>query len=165
MVSSPVCRETITGESGKPDRARSRTEGHSLTSTLIVSAAELPSEVRAFIVRHLTSGAQLQVLLLLHGYQDRSWSPAAVGRELRIDLEQASWALSRLAADGLLAGDDEAGYRFETRVRRKAHAVDVLAALYPTYRVAIISLIFSKPSGAMSDFSDAFRLREEDDDG
>jgi hypothetical protein len=81
---------------------------------------------------------------------------------LRIDLEQAAWVLSRLAADGLLTGDDHAGYRFETRARRKAHAVERLAALYPTYRVAIISLIFSKPSGAMHDFSDAFRLREDD---
>lgn len=127
-----------------------------------MSAAELPSEVRAFIVRHLTSGAQLQVLLLVHRHPDRSWSAADVGRELRIDLEQAAWGLSRLAADGLLTGDDEVGYRFEPRVRRQAHAVDTLAALYPAYRVAIISLIFSKPSGAMSDFSDAFRLREDD---
>jgi hypothetical protein len=117
--------------------------------------------VRAFIVRHLSSGAQLEVLLLLHRHRDRAWSAAAVGRELRIDPEQAGWVLSRLAADGLLGGD-EAGYRFEPRLRRKTSAVDNLAALYPTYRVAIISLIFSKPSGPMQDFSDAFRLREED---
>jgi hypothetical protein len=118
--------------------------------------------VRAFIVRHLSSGAQLEVLLLLHRHRDRAWSPAAVGRELRIDLEQAGWVLSRLAADGLLGGDEEGGYRFEPRLRRKAGAVDALAALYPSYRVAIISLIFSKPSGPMQDFSDAFRLRDED---
>jgi hypothetical protein len=128
----------------------------------VVSDAELPSEVRAFIVRHLTSGAQLEVLLLLHRQRDRPWSAAAVGRELRIDPEQAGWALSRLAAHGLLGGDEESEYRFEPRLRRKAHAIDALAALYPTYRVAIISLIFSKPSGPMLDFSDAFRLREED---
>jgi hypothetical protein len=118
--------------------------------------------MRAFIVRHLTSGAQLEVLLLLHRQADCTWSAAAVGRELRLDAEQAGWALSRLAADGLLGGDEESGYRFEPRLRREAHAVDALAALYPTYRSAIISLIFSKPSGPMRDFSDAFRLREED---
>ncbi len=128
-----------------------------------MSATELPSEVRAFIVRHLTSGAQLEVLLLLHRHPDRSWSSAEVGRQLRIDLEQAAWGLSRLVADGLLAGDEQAGYRFEPRVRRKAQAVNTLASLYPIYRVAIISLIFSKPSGAMRDFSDAFRLRDDDD--
>ena len=127
-----------------------------------MSGPELPSEVRAFIVRHLTSGAQLEILLLLHRQRDRSWSAAAVGRELRIDAEQAAWSLSRLADDGLLDGDEDAGYRFEPRLRRKASAVDALAGLYPTYRVAIISLIFSKPSGPMQDFSDAFRLREED---
>jgi hypothetical protein len=128
-----------------------------------VSGTELPSEVRAFIVRHLTSGAQLEILLLLHRDRSRPWTAAAVGRELRIDAEQAAWSLSRLLADGLLAGDDESGFRFEPRLKRKAHAVDGLAALYPTYRVAIISLIFSKPSGPMQDFSDAFRLRDEED--
>ncbi|MDQ3944648.1 MAG: hypothetical protein M3357_05755 [Actinomycetota bacterium] len=127
-----------------------------------MSGPELPNEVRTFIVRHLTSGAQLEVLLLLHRRRERPWSAAAVGRELRIDTEQAGWALSRLAADGLLAGDEVSEYRFEPRLRRKAHVVDALAGLYPTYRVAIISLIFSKPSGPMRDFSDAFRLREED---
>ncbi|MGH9037430.1 MAG: hypothetical protein ACRD0O_16860 [Acidimicrobiia bacterium] len=127
-----------------------------------MSGPELPSEVRAFIVRHLSSGAQLEVLLLLHRHRDRAWSSAVVGRELRIDPEQAGWVLSRLAADGLLGGDEDAGYRFEPRLRRKAAAVDALATLYPTYRVAIISLIFSKPSGPMQDFSDAFRLRDED---
>ncbi|MGH8992610.1 MAG: hypothetical protein ACRDZ7_13970 [Acidimicrobiia bacterium] len=127
-----------------------------------MSGPELPSEVRALIVRHLTSGAQLEILLLLHRHQEQSWSAADVGRELRIDVEQAAWALSRLSADGLFAGDEESGYRFEPRLRRKATAVDALAALYPTYRVAIISLIFSKPSGPMQDFSDAFRLRDED---
>lgn len=127
-----------------------------------MSGPELPSEVRAFIVRHLTSGAQLEVLLLLHRHRDRPWSATAVGRELRIDPEQAGWALSRLADDGLLTGGEDSGYRFEPRLRRKEHAVDALANLYPTYRVAIVSLIFSKPSGPMRDFSDAFRLREED---
>ncbi len=127
-----------------------------------MSGPELPSEVRAFVVRHLSSGAQLEVLLLLHRKRDRSWAANAVGRELRIDVEQAGWALARLAADGVLSGDSDSGYRFEPRVRRKAAAVDTLAALYPSYRTAIISLIFSKPSGPMRDFSDAFRLREED---
>ncbi len=127
-----------------------------------MSGPELPNEVRTFIVRHLTSGAQLEVLLLLHRRRERPWSTAAVGRELRIDAEQAAWSLDRLTRDGLLSGGEESGYRFEPRARRKASAVDALAAVYPTYRVAIISLIFSKPSGPMRDFSDAFRLREED---
>jgi len=127
-----------------------------------VSDAELPSEVRTFIVRHLTSGAQLEILLLLHRDPERAWPAAAVGRELRIDSEQAAWGLSRLATQGLLGVDEQSGYRFEPRLRRNAHAVDALAALYPIYRVAIISLIFSRPRGPMSDFSDAFRLREED---
>lgn len=126
-----------------------------------MSGTEFPSEVRAFIERHITTGAQLEVLLLLHGDPDRHWTAAAVGRELRIDAEQSEKALARLAADGLLTLE-EPGYRFAPHRTRKAELVATLAALYPTYRVAIISLIFSKPSGPIRDFSEAFRLKEED---
>jgi hypothetical protein len=133
----------------------------SLASAAVVSGTEFPSEVRAFIERHITTGAQLEVLLLLHGDPDRHWTAAAAGRELRIDAEQSEKALARLAAGGLLVLEGP-GYRFAPRRARKAELVAALAALYPTYRVAIISLIFSKPSGPIRDFSEAFRLKEED---
>lgn len=87
--------------------------------------------MRAFIERHLTSAVQLEVLLLLHGDRDRSWSAVAVGRELRINPDQAHEALARLAEDGLLAYD-ESVFRLAPSKTRKAELTDASAALYPT---------------------------------
>lgn len=103
----------------------------------------------------------MEVLLLLHRDGEKAWSAAAVSRELRIDLEHASAAMAHLAGKGLLVTTDGA-YRLAPRRKRASELVDALAELYPNYRVAIISIIFSKPSGPIRDFSDAFRLREED---
>lgn len=125
------------------------------------TGAELPQEVRAFVECHLVTGAQADVLLLVHRDADRVWIAGAVGRELRIDGKQAEQLLDRFVTSGLLRREAD-GYRYEPRTRRLADVADAFVALYPTYRVAIISLIFSKPSGSIRDFSDAFRLRDED---
>ena len=66
-----------------------------------------------------------------------------------------------LARSGLLAREGEA-FRLRPRRAGDAELVARLAELYPTYRVAIVSIIFSRPSGPIRDFSDAFRLRDED---
>lgn len=124
--------------------------------------AEIPSEIQSFIERHLTTSTELEVLLLLHRDEARHWTPAAVGRELRIDDDQAGKALARLAADGLFLGE-EPGYRFAPRRPRTAALINKLAALYPSYRVAMISLIFAKPRGAIRDFAEAFRIKPEDE--
>ena len=125
------------------------------------TSAELPREVRAFVERHLVTGAQAEVLLLVHGDADRVWQASTVGRELRIDERQAEHLLDRFVSSGVLRRETD-GYRYEPRTRKLAEVAGDFVALYPTYRVAIISLIFSKPSGSIRDFSDAFRLRDED---
>ena len=127
-----------------------------------MTGAEFPREVQAFVERHLTSGAQLEVLLLLHADPGRAWPAAAVGRQLRIDGDQAEAALASLAADKLLVRD-EGGYRFAPDRPKKASLVDALARLYPTYRLRIVSFIFSKPARPLREFSDAFRLREDEE--
>jgi hypothetical protein len=97
----------------------------------------------------------------MHGQPDGGWTAASVGRQLRVDAEQAAVALGHLARSGLLARDGEA-FRLRPKRDRDAELVARLAKLYPNYRVAIVSAIFSKPSGPIRDFSDAFRLRDED---
>lgn len=113
------------------------------------------------IERHFATASQVDVLLLMHAQPDRLWDGAAVGKELRIDDVQAEQMLSRLARHGLLRRSDDA-YRYAPKDDRLSEAIDALAELYPTYRVAIVSLIFSRPRGPIRDFSEAFRLREKD---
>lgn len=114
-----------------------------------------------FIEGCFTTAVQVEVLLLLHRDKEQAWSATAVSRELRIDPEHASAAITHLASNELLLSTD-GGYRLGPLRKRDSELVDAVAALYPSYRVAIISIIFSKPSGPIRDFSEAFRLREED---
>ncbi|HVM03749.1 MAG TPA: hypothetical protein VM242_01130 [Acidimicrobiales bacterium] len=126
-----------------------------------IARGEFPADLRAFVERCFTSAVQLEVLLLMHERPGGAWTAASVGRELRVDPEQAGAALGHLARSGLLAREREA-FHLRPRRPRDARLVSSLAELYPTYRVAIVSIIFSKPSGPIRDFSDAFRLRDED---
>lgn len=125
-------------------------------------SGELPSDLRAFIERCLTNAVQIEVLLLVHGQPDRLWTATDVSRELRVAVGQAETAMAHLVGSGLFASNGDTGYRFAPKRKRDAALVDALAGLYPNYRVAVISIIFSRPSGPIRDFSEAFRLRDED---
>lgn len=115
--------------------------------------ATLPAEIRRFIARHLVTAAQADVLVLVQK-ERRRWTGADVGRELRIDTDQAESLLARLHRSGLLTSE-ATGYAFAPRTPRLAALTEEFCALYPVYRVAIISLIFSRPAGSIRDFSDA----------
>lgn len=121
---------------------------------------ELPQTVRDLIERHLHSAADVDTLLLLFR-AGGSWSPSTVARELRIDEDQAAGILARLCRRGLLRAES-GSYRFHPRDPATGEAVETLAPLYPAYRVAIVALIYARPTGPIRDFSDAFRLRKED---
>lgn len=123
-------------------------------------SGKFPSGLRAFIERCLTSALQLEVLLLLHG-ERRTWTATDVSRRLQVEVDHAETAMAHLARNGLVARED-AGYRLAPTRPRDADLIDTLAELYPTYRVAVISIIFSKPAGPIRDFSEAFRLRDEE---
>jgi hypothetical protein len=112
------------------------------------------------IEHHLDSAADVDALLLLC-HTAAPWSASAMARELRIDGEQAAGILARLSRGGLLGQEGES-YQFKPRSAALAEAVATLAQLYPAYRVAIVSEIYARPSGAIRDFSEAFRLRSED---
>lgn len=122
--------------------------------------SDLPLDVREFIERHLDTAAQADVLVLLNT-ERRGWIPFDVGRHLRIHADQAETLLAQLHASGLLL-QEGAAYIWSPRSPDLGEVADRFCALYPTYRVAIISLIFSKPVESIRDFSDAFRLRSED---
>lgn len=121
---------------------------------------ELPATLRAFIERHFTSAAGVEVLLLLHR-ERQGWSAPTVAQELRFHTDQAQQLLKELAKSRLVARDLDI-YHYAPRTTELASSVDALAEFYPSFRTAIISLIYSKPDRSIRDFSEAFRLRDED---
>jgi sugar-specific transcriptional regulator TrmB len=120
-----------------------------------------PAEVRRFIAAEIESVGQLEVLLLLRGVADKSWTADEVARALVMQTPSvASW-LEKLAGRGLVtvAGDT---YRFAPPTAEVERTIDRLAESYAKYRVAVIGVIFSKPSEGVTRFSEAFRIRRRD---
>lgn len=141
-------------------RVSSEATNRALLMESLLGRNELPAAVRHLIEHHLDSAADVDTLLLLCGTEAPLTGPA-VARELRIDSDQAAGILTRLCRAGLLQRDGNS-YRYRPESSKLADAVATLARLYPTYRLAIVSEIYARPSGPIRDFSEAFRLRNED---
>jgi hypothetical protein len=134
----------------------------------------IPDHVRSFILAHVDSVVQLEILLLLHTRAQRQWTAAQVAAELRIDPAWSSNELARLAAAGLLAtalpaapappsAAADVAYGYAPRSAELDAAVQGLAREYALRRVTVIGLIFSKPVDKIRSFADAFRIRKDRD--
>ena len=58
----------------------------------------------------------------------------------------------RLRRTGLLRANSDT-YHFDPREPALAGAAATLAQIYPAYRLAVVSLIYGRPSGSISDVS------------
>ena len=116
-----------------------------------MASNELPASVQHLIRHHFSSATDVDALLLLRR-DHRAWTAPALARELRMNVDQAEAVLSRLQRSGLVRTADDS-YRFDPRDPALAGAAAALAQLYPAYRVAVISLIYCRPRGSISDFS------------
>jgi hypothetical protein len=130
-----------------------------------VSDEESLVAVKAFISQYIDSVAQLEILLLLHGEPDKSWTASEVAQHLRVNLTSVMDELDRLCARGLLLQHPGrvptwrfAGTGFIAEVQNLAQA-------YAERRVTVITLISSKPEDRIRVFTDAFKLRKDHSDG
>ena len=118
----------------------------------------VPASVRGFISSHIVSVAQLEVLLLLRAAADKKWTASEVARALVTQPEAAAGWLEDLRRCGL-ASESEGMYRYAPANEELNGIVDALAESYANYRVAVIGLIFARPSERITSFADAFRIR------
>jgi hypothetical protein len=121
-------------------------------------------DVRSFVADHVHSIAQLELLLLLHGEPGQAYTAAEAGRTLRAPERFVGGQLADFYAAGVLSADDSVppAYRFD-RSGRHARVVDDLAACVGRRKRAVHDLILRGPSSDVQVFSDAFRLRRDDE--
>lgn len=123
----------------------------------------VPAEVRRFIAAEIESVGQLEVLLLLRGAPDKTWTADEVERALVMQAGSATGWLEQMAGGAFVARQAARSYRYAPASAEVEQTIDRLAESYAKYRVAVIGLIFSKPSEGVTRFSDAFRIRRKDD--
>lgn len=121
---------------------------------MTVAGDDIPSDVRRFIAAHLESVSALEVLLLLHGQPDRTWTADDVAAKL-VTKPQAATGFLRHLRDHGLASEEDGRFRYAPH-----RTVDALAAAYAARRHTVIGLIFDRPDPAASALADAFRFRK-----
>jgi predicted ArsR family transcriptional regulator len=129
-----------------------------------VTAPGISEATQAFVADYIDSVLQLEVLLLLRARGDQPSSAEQISKELRIDAAWAAEQLQNLCNRSILVCTDEPvrTYRYQPARDDLRHTVDDLAQAYADRRVAVISLIYSKPMDKIRGFADAFRIRPKD---
>jgi hypothetical protein len=124
---------------------------------------EFPAEIAQFIDQHIESLAQLEALLLLRENPSRSWDAAEIAKALYITPDMAESLMADMGRRGFAQVVAPSDAKFSYRAIDPAvdRLVGELASVYQDRRVAVISMIYSKPLNKVQTFADAFRLRKE----
>jgi hypothetical protein len=126
-------------------------------------ADDFSPEVRQFIDQNVESLAQLEALILLRQDPQRGWEAEEIGKALYIPPELASTLLADFARRGFVKvlPPTNIQYSYEVADERLDKLISEVAAAYQDRRVALISLIYSKPLNKVQTLADAFRLRKD----
>jgi DNA-binding IclR family transcriptional regulator len=116
--------------------------------------------VRTLIRRHVRSVGELELLMLLHAEQDRSWSVDEICDALACPRSWAVAQLEAMAAAGLLASAD-GRWRFAPTDSELEEATAALQEAYRLQSREVVRFVFATPGRDLKEFSDAFRLRRE----
>lgn len=124
---------------------------------------EFPAEIAQFIDQQIESLAQLEALLLLRREPERVWTVEDIAKTLYITPEMASTLLADMARHGYakVVPPSDARYSYRAVDAHVDRLIEQLACVYQDRRVAVISMIYSKPLNKVQTFADAFRLRKE----
>ena len=121
---------------------------------------QISQALRSFIREKIQTVLRLEVVLLLHDHQYRSFSVAEVASELDVDNETTNDQLKALEAIGLVAhsNSDQPRYSYRPRTATLRSMVEQLAADYPRQRVPILSVILAQDPDRTRRFAEAFRM-------
>jgi hypothetical protein len=129
-----------------------------------MSRAELPDEIRRFILNSVPSVPYLEAILLLRTDPDVSWDVRRVAARLYVAERQAAEVLTALTVAGVAHGDDHgdtALFRYAPATAELRERLDALAQAYSTNLVEVTDVIHSRVDKRAQQFADAFRVRKD----
>jgi hypothetical protein len=129
-----------------------------------VTEADLPDELKSFLLQYIDSASLLEVLLLMQQHPDREWTAAEVLKELRSSEHSVAQQLEGLHRRKLIrkSGDpaEKQTYRYFPTPAELAKTIDLLAKSRNTFSARIIHFIYNKSIEQIREFSEAFRIRK-----
>ena len=121
--------------------------------------------LKQFIREKIQTVLRLEVLLLLHHQQSRSFSVVEVANELDFEKEAAQVHLTALEEIGLVvhSNTDKPKYRYHPANATLRSMVEQLAVGYSKQRVPILSVILARHPDRPRVFAEAFRIIRRND--
>lgn len=126
--------------------------------------AEIPDDVRRFILTSVPSVPYLEAILLLRADPDVGWDVRRMAARLYVPERQAAEVLAGLAAAGIARNEDDgetALFRYAPATAELRERLDALAQAYSANLVGVANLIHSRIDKRAQQFADAFRLRKD----
>ncbi len=126
--------------------------------------AELPDDIRRFILTSVPSVPYLEAILLLRTDPGMGWDVPRLAARLYIPERQAAELLTALAAAGIARGEEQgetALFRYAPASDELRERLDALAQAYSANLVGVTDLIHSRIDKRAQQFADAFRLRKD----
>jgi hypothetical protein len=125
-----------------------------------MSKLNISQQLKQFIKEQIHSVFSLEVLLLLHREQSRSFTASEVATELGIELDVVHQQLADLALADLLATMKGAVKKwcYAPANKELGSVIDQLAVAYAKQRVPILSLILAEHPDRIRGFAEAFRV-------
>ena len=120
----------------------------------------ISQDLKKFIKEKIQTILRLEVLLLLHHQQTRSFTVAEVANELGFEKEDVNGQLTALETIGVVVESnlDKHKYRYQPVNEALRSMVDQLAVGYSSQRVPILSVILAEHTHRTRLFAEAFRI-------
>lgn len=126
--------------------------------------ADLPEDIRRFILNSVPSVPYLEAILLLRTDPDVGWDVPRLASRLYVAERQAAEVLSALAAAGIARSEEQGDailFRYAPATAELRERLDALAQVYSANLVGVTDLIHSRIDKRAQQFADAFRLRKD----
>ena len=127
-----------------------------------MAGRDLTAEVRQFVLDHIDSIEQLEVLLTV-SKELRTWTVAQVQEEIRTDIDSARNRLQGLEQQGFLQKQTtgtKVTYLYNPKNVELRNEVERVRESYREHRFGVINLIIAKPNDLIQTFADAFRIKK-----
>jgi DNA-binding MarR family transcriptional regulator len=125
--------------------------------------AELSPDLQRFIARHIQSVEKLELLLLFFRDPTRTWHTPEIVQQIQSSAGSVSKKLDEMVASGFVAREKDGKFRFVEKSPSTQSQVAALDQAYRQRRIKVIEAIFSKSTEELRAFSDAFKLRKENE--
>lgn len=123
--------------------------------------AELPADVRRFIIERIDSVPQLEALIMMND-EPRDWTTVEIAARTYVPLDQARALLESLQRARLIVATEAPGsFSFAPAENADRALVSSLAHEYRANLILVATLIHDKGSSAVREFARAFDLKKD----